>query len=593
MSLPLTSTSSHQNRRTRFGRAPRIFSLGRRTEISRRGFSLQLESTSFNAAHDTLLETLSREESVVGAALRSLYDVGALVGILGLISGLVLLLWSLVRTVAPETLPTGPSSDNQGAGFSSSASGVAIFDHSSTSQLRPIVPGFTVPFFHAPVILVALFVSQVVHELGHAIAAAADATPLHSVGASLTFIIPSAHVALSNSDGSSLRSKLRVATAGAWHNLLAWLLLLVLSKVPISGLSYWTLGGYGLYEDVGSLGISVLAVKNDSPLQGHIPPASVITRVDDTRLSSAVATPDTWDKYLTSSAKDSVQGWCVSRNWYKVQTSSCCKLPVGNATASDGQNGLCFIPPSAFAAPSEISKADAHLASGRCVDPIALFQTSAEATKTGEAILSTSRCDTVCMSTSRNPNEEDEICIRPRKDLELLRITILPPPWYSESPTEEKEKLGNMNSNSRTVVWNGPKEEVWQQLTVGKLRPKAHWVPVYLPVWTQLFFKYFQIITLSLFIFNLLPIPKLDGGIILSIVLDIMSSMISTTSASRQYEYSTELMEKGEESHLSSSSTSSRSGGLRWQVERGIGLGTIGLLVLVCLFSMWREISAG
>lgn len=139
MSLPLTSTSSHHNRRTRFGRASRIFSLGRRTEITRRGISLQLESTSFNAAHDTLLETLSRKESGVGTALRSLYDVGALVGILGLISGMFLLFWSLVRTVNPQALPTGSTSDDSGTGFSSSASGVAIFDHSSTSQLRPIV----------------------------------------------------------------------------------------------------------------------------------------------------------------------------------------------------------------------------------------------------------------------------------------------------------------------------------------------------------------------------------------------------------------------------------------------------------------------
>lgn len=66
------------------------------------------------------------------------------------------------------------------------------------------------------------------------------------------------------------------------------------------------------------------------------------------------------------------------------------------------------------------------------------------------------------MSTSKNPNEDDEICIRPRKDLELLKITLLPPPWNSEA-SEEGEKLGGTNAKTRTVVWKGPKEEIWEQ----------------------------------------------------------------------------------------------------------------------------------
>ncbi|KAG9018630.1 hypothetical protein FRB90_011116 [Tulasnella sp. 427] len=320
---------------------------------------------------------------------------------------------------------------------------------------------------------------------------------------------------------------------------------------------------------------------------GHIPPASVITKLDDTRLSSTVAAPDTWDRYLNTESSPT-QGWCVSRNWYKVQPSSCCKTPVGNTTTSQGTNGLCFVPPIALESPSEASKAEAHLAGGRCVDPIALFQAQSEAAKTGEIVLSSTRCDTVCMSTSKNPDEEDEICIRPRKDLELLRITLLPPPWDPEAAPDGREKSGGTSADARTVIWNGPKEEIWEQLTVGRLRPKSQWIPAYLPVWTQLFLRYLQIISLSLFIFNLLPIPKLDGGLILGILMDIGGSAISATSPSRRYEYSAELMEKGE--NLSSSSISP-GGNLRRQVERAIGLSTIGLLLLVCLLSAWREVA--
>lgn len=46
-----------------------------------------------------------------------------------------------------------------------------------------------------------------------------------------------------------------------------------------------------------------------------------------------------------------------------------------------------------------------------------------------------------------------EICIRPRKEVELLRIGITLPPWEVESTGRK----------ATTVIWSGPREEVWDQ----------------------------------------------------------------------------------------------------------------------------------
>ena len=45
--------------------------------------------------------------------------------------------------------------------------------HGANGGLDPFqIPGLTVPLGHLPVVLIAVFISQIVHEFGHAIAAA-------------------------------------------------------------------------------------------------------------------------------------------------------------------------------------------------------------------------------------------------------------------------------------------------------------------------------------------------------------------------------------------------------------------------------------
>jgi S2P endopeptidase len=85
------------------------------------------------------------------------------------------------------------------------------------------------------------------------------AIPLHSVGAYMTVAIPAAFVTLSSDTMGSIapRNKLRVIAAGAFHNLLFYVLLFGMSWIGL-GAALLALGGF---KDVSSVGLAVNAVE--------------------------------------------------------------------------------------------------------------------------------------------------------------------------------------------------------------------------------------------------------------------------------------------------------------------------------------------
>ena len=86
--------------------------------------------------------------------------------------------------------------------------------------------------------------------------ASRDSVPLISAGFSLSIILPAAFVSLSSGALSALppRARARIACAGAWHNLLLYLLLVVLAHANFAGMVWGAVG----YEDVRRFGRVVL-----------------------------------------------------------------------------------------------------------------------------------------------------------------------------------------------------------------------------------------------------------------------------------------------------------------------------------------------
>ncbi|KAI0946862.1 hypothetical protein AcW1_010198 [Taiwanofungus camphoratus] len=365
--------------------------------------------------------------------------------------------------------------------------------HTLTAALLPKIPGITVPLSHLPLLLLALLFSQVIHEAGHALTAALDALPLLSAGVALTLVFPSAFVALPSAALRALPppARLRVVSAGALHNLLLYLLLALLASAGAPG-ALWRAAGY---TDTRAWGRVIARVAQDSPLRAHLPPGAVVTRLDDTSLATGGGTADVWTSYLSSAPESSLQdhalGWCVDRAWFIDQPTSCC-ASLGSSPAPL----FCFTsPPAALSEPFDLE---------RCIDPLPLLSASSPV-----AGASVQRCHAPVDCGSAR------LCTRPRADQELLRLALHLPAWLRDEGEQAEEKV---------VLWGGPREEVLEEVEVSTWLPRHRFLPVRLPVLVGAFFAYLQMLNLSLYLFNLIPLPFLDGAQLLDAALDLALS---------------------------------------------------------------------
>jgi len=160
-------------------------------------------------------------------------------------------------------------------------------------------------------------------------------------------------------------SRLRVATAGAWHNFVTWGLLTLLGLsafsikdlYPLPNSSSPDISGSGVcilasasscspsgfssqfrppsrlwhylgYDDISQRGIVITQVQSHSPLYGHLLPGSVITHVDDVRLGTDDSGLESgnglrrWHSHLgmdpahwARKVQDEA-GWCVPETWF-------------------------------------------------------------------------------------------------------------------------------------------------------------------------------------------------------------------------------------------------------------------------------------
>lgn len=111
--------------------------------------------------------------------------------------------------------------------------GGAAGGDSSYLTIQPVLPGWNLPLTYLPYYILAIFISVVVHEAGHAVASAAHKIPILSVGVSLFGpLIPTAHVELNSNQlkETALKKQLDILTAGVWMNM--YLALITYFVVP-------------------------------------------------------------------------------------------------------------------------------------------------------------------------------------------------------------------------------------------------------------------------------------------------------------------------------------------------------------------------
>lgn len=445
------------------------FSQGRRpiVEVEVKHLHLRVKTHALNGLHDGLCKDLSSEQCrLLKRILLHLYDFGCVMTAIGMTTALVLLWWTtadLFMSVA-RTLSSSASSTLARRGLEHDSSGVSNNDRLSVT---PIIPGMTVPLSHLPIILLALCICQIVHEGGHAIAAALRRVPILFSGISITVILPSAFVVFPTARLEGLPSidYLRILAAGCFHNLVFWCLLYLVTWSKIG-----TVFSGLIFEDISGLGRVVVEVDSNSPLRDHIPSGALITRLDDTFLNNIgnELMGHTWDDFLLAPVAPVVsQGWCLNNSVLQnVSTSVQCPFTNGH---------FCFT--------SVERSSDSY-----SLDPVPIL--------TGNS----TRCNA---SVACTPSSS---CIALQRGQQLVRITLL-----------------NLSDGTEEVVlWSGPREEIWEQVQISTLKSCIPLISSKHLFYALDFLEYLKLINLSLYLVNMLPVPALDGFHFLAALLDFI-----------------------------------------------------------------------
>ncbi|KAJ7489474.1 hypothetical protein FB451DRAFT_1225027 [Mycena latifolia] len=503
-----------------FGRRRAHFWDSRTTQVVLSKFHLRVQTSAWNNSHDLLAKAVSpRPRSRLRATLTLFYNAGYYMGLLGTLLSLGLLLWTCGNALMPLAHATliSPSPPSSPALLLKRGLEVVEEAAARTTIIKPLIPGVTVPLSHLPTILLAVFLSQIIHELGHAVSAALDAVPIMTAGASFTVVVPAAFVTFPATALEALKpfARSRIIAAGPFHNLVFWGLLLLVGRVGIGDFFARV-----MYRDVSDVGRVVVGIDSGSALRGHLPIGSLVTKLDDTSLES---TADQWTAYLTSPHAPGL-GWCVDRAGYLESPQSCCDsdAPFSELT--------CFV---------ALSSAEKG-----CIDAIPIL-TGGEARRC--------RADLDC-------SDDASRCVRPDESALILRLTV------------------HADGQDQVVLWSGPPMEVYEQVDVGRLLPRFRLLPLWIYTSTRLFWDYLKMATLSLYLFNLLPLPYLDGSQFVHALLDIVFE------AGTGYdEYDVEALEAA-----STPNPSARRNRGRWKerLGKGIPIATTCLFVLSTILAL-------
>jgi len=349
-------------------------------------------------------------------------------------------------------------------------------DEMDQTSLVMLVPGVNVPTSDIPYMIVALFLCAVIHEFGHAIAAAVDKIRTESVGFTMFFMLPSAYVVLPTMDlnRTSFIGKLRIYCAGAWHNVILCVFAVTVIVFCCSpGWSTSLIEHNGAYSH---RGVFIEKVTEESPLRQLLMEERslpYITGVGD----CPVVDHSSWTTCLTEIMQKNY-GYCVPSKTvidsFSQYGDTCC------SEMHDRQ--LCF------------SLSNPFLTKERTVEKVCLI---------ARDVTNHPACPKQC--TAR-----DHICLTPDQENEskdvhhtrehLLRIRLL-----------ESEESGE----DRDVIYYGTIPSLYQQIEVSNYRvrhPFNSTISLGSVAMLEKICRYTFALSSALALLNLAPVYMLDGA---------------------------------------------------------------------------------
>lgn len=328
--------------------------------------------------------------------------------------------------------------------------------------LQPVVPGVNLPVSHLLYYFLALLFCSIVHEMGHALAAAREGVQVQGCGIFLLGIIPGAYVDLPGEQLQVLSKwqQLSIFCAGIWHNIaLVFLCALLLFLNPLILSPLFELNS----------GVSVIDVAAKSSL-GESSGLSPRDQIYDIN-GCVVKDIGSWNECNTLFSKTPQPGYCASETLILSELSDV----VGTDTCVNDTENLPFH----------------YMLSG----------TKKYSCLPGRKLLDTAQ---LC-NTSHHCLNHSDVCVTP----------VLPDAFRIF-------QIKRRNSNS--VLFIGTHIEILQHITVSPYVSKSRLLSTRVVFTYEMLLKYIASFSGALAVLNVIPCPKLDGQWLCGILVELLFS---------------------------------------------------------------------
>nr|DBA34140.1 TPA: hypothetical protein GDO54_001735 [Pyxicephalus adspersus] len=252
------------------------------------------------------------------------FSLGMVFGIIAMFGSIFLLGKTLIQTLN-QMMAESPGNQND-------------------QMLQVVVPGVNLPISQLTYFFSAIFISGVIHEVGHGVAAVRETVRFNGFGMFMFVLYPGAFVDLFTTHLQLVSpvQQLRIFCAGVWHNFILGVLgLLILFLLPLFLYPFY-------YTGVGAL---VTEVLEDSPASGPkgLFIRDIVTQVQD----CAITNVDDWHTCLDDISQKPQIGYCIntltlqqlhfpSRARKAIQASLECRSNIDCRKAAP--NSVCAIP---------------------------------------------------------------------------------------------------------------------------------------------------------------------------------------------------------------------------------------------------------